>query len=51
MHLAKRLEDAYGRVVMILALDIPERKTIIRALDDPPAGLEELRDVLLCEHV
>jgi hypothetical protein len=25
--------------------------TIIRALDDPPSGLEELRGVLLREHV
>ncbi len=34
----------------MLALDIPERETIIRALEDPPAGLEELRGVLLREH-
>jgi hypothetical protein len=27
----------------VLALTVPERETIIRALDDPPAGLEELR--------
>ena len=35
----------------MLALTIPERETIIRALDDPPLGLEELRAVLLREHV
>ena len=35
----------------VLALTIPERETIIRALDDPPRGLEELRAVLLREHV
>jgi hypothetical protein len=35
----------------VLALTIPERETIIRALDDLPAGLEELRGVLLREHV
>ena len=35
----------------VLALTIPERETIIRALDDPPPGLEELRAVLLREHV
>ena len=35
----------------VLALTIPERETIIRALDDPPPGLEELRGVLLREHV
>jgi hypothetical protein len=50
-ELAEKLEDAYGREVTVLALTIPERETIIRALDDPPAGLEELRGVLLREHV
>jgi hypothetical protein len=50
-HLARRLETPTGRTVKILALDIPERETIIRALDDPPPGLEELRGVLLREHV
>ena len=49
--LANRLESAYGRDVKVLALDIPERETIIRALEDPPPGLEELRGVLLEEHV
>ena len=49
-HLARRLEDAYGGMVKVPALTIPERETIIRALDDPPAGLEELRGVLLGEH-
>jgi hypothetical protein len=47
--LADRLEDCYGREVKVLALDIAERETIIRALEDPPAGLEELRGVLLRE--
>ncbi len=36
---------------MVLGLSIAERETIIRALDDPPPGLEELRGVLLAEHV
>ena len=49
--LGSRLETAYGRMTKVLALTIPERETIIRALDDPPAGLEELRAVLLREHV
>ena len=35
----------------MLALTIPERETIIRALDVAPPGLEELRAVLLREHV
>jgi hypothetical protein len=32
------------------ALTIAEREQILRALDDPPAGLEELRGVPLVEH-
>ncbi len=42
---------AYGRMTKVLALTIPERETIIRALDDAPPRLEELRAVLLREHV
>ena len=49
--LGSRLETAYGRMTKVLALTIPERETIIRALDDPPPGFEELRAVLLREHV
>ena len=48
--LADKFESAYGREVKVLGLDIPERETNIRALEDPPAGLEELRGVLLREH-
>ena len=50
-ELAAKLEDASGRMVKVLALTISERETAFRALDDPPAGLEELRGVLLREHV
>ena len=49
--LAERLEDNYGRMTRVIALTIPERETIIRALDDAPDGLEELRAVLIREHV
>jgi hypothetical protein len=47
---AVRLEDAYEVEAKILALTIAEREEIIRALDDPPEGLAELRGVLLREH-
>jgi hypothetical protein len=33
----------------VIALTIPERETILAALEDPPPGLEELRAVLLRE--
>jgi hypothetical protein len=49
-QLADRLEDAFQRDVRVLALTIPDRETIIRALDDAPSGLGELRGVLLREH-
>jgi hypothetical protein len=50
-ELGSRLETAYGRMTNVLALTISERETIIRALNEPPPGLEELRAVLLREHV
>ena len=49
--LAERLDTAYSRMTKVLALTIPERETIIQALDEAPDGLEELRAVLLREHV
>ena len=47
--LADRLERGYGRGVKVLGLSIEERETVLRALIEPPAGLEELRAVLLQE--
>jgi hypothetical protein len=49
--LAGRLENAYGREVKVLGPTVPERFHIIRALVDPPPGLEELGGVLLPKHV
>lgn len=34
----------------IVGLSIQDREAILRALDDPPQGLSELRGVLLAEH-
>jgi hypothetical protein len=51
-QLAEGLEDCYRRDVKVLALELDEREEMLRALDDPPAGvLGELRAVLLQEHV
>jgi len=51
-RLAERLETAYGKGARILALDVPERETIVWALDEPPSkALAELRGMLLEEHV
>ena len=42
--LAERLEESYGRMVKVLALTIPERETISRALDDAPPRVAGLHD-------
>ena len=47
--LGAKLESAYSRGARILALEIHEHETILAALDDPPAGVAELRGVLLRE--
>jgi hypothetical protein len=47
---AEWLEAAFDREARIVALTIPQREEILRALDDPPDGLAELRGVLLDEH-
>jgi hypothetical protein len=39
----------HKREVKARALTIPERETILAALEDPPAELAELRGVLLRE--
>ena len=49
-QLAERLETTWSRETRVLGLTVPERETVLVALDDPPAGLEELRAVLLREH-
>jgi hypothetical protein len=48
---AEKLETAYDRETIVLALTVPDREAIIRTLDDPPDSLAELRGVLLREHV
>lgn len=44
--LARALEDDAAAV----GLTIRERTAVLDVLDDPPAGLEQLRGVLLAEH-
>jgi hypothetical protein len=49
--LAARLEEAWESETRVIALTIPERETILRALDGPQTdALAELRGVLLREH-
>ena len=48
--LAAKLMRAYSAETKVLALTFSDRDSILVALEDPPAGLEELRGVLLRER-
>ena len=48
-HRRARAPRDYSRGTKVLALTIPERSTILAALEDPPTELAELRGVLLRE--
>ena len=48
LELAEKLETAYDRETKVLALTIDDREAILRAVEDCPDGLAELRSVL--EH-
>jgi len=50
-ELADRLERCPGDGMKVVGLDLREREAILVGLDDPPAGLEELRAVLLQDIV
>jgi uncharacterized protein (DUF1778 family) len=47
---AEKLEHAHDIETRVIALTISDREAILRALDDPPDALAELRGVLLREH-
>jgi hypothetical protein len=44
---ARRLDTALFYRAAVLGLTVDERKAILAALERPPAGLEDLREVLL----
>jgi hypothetical protein len=46
-----RLRRALDNDIRIVGLEVAERETILRALDDPPSGLEELRATLLKDAI
>ncbi len=48
--IGERLEGGWDAETKVLALTVRERESILRVLDDPPAGLAELRGVLLRKH-
>ena len=47
---AETLVVALEAKQVVVALTITDREAILHALEDPPAGLAELRGVLLREH-
>ena len=47
---AETLEDAYESQRDVVPLTISDREAILRALEDCPFGLAELRGVLTLEH-
>ena len=47
---AETLEDAYDSQREFVSLTISDREAILRALEDCPFGLAELRGVLTLEH-
>ncbi len=48
---ADKLQTALTDRRKLVALKIPERDAILKVIEDPPTGLEELRDVLLAQQV
>ena len=48
---ADRIVDALMSMQTEVTLEHPDRAAILTVLDDPPAGLEELRATLLAEHI
>jgi hypothetical protein len=50
VSLAEKLERAVNRDLIVIGLDDDERVAVLKALADPPPGLEEVRDTLLEEQ-
>jgi hypothetical protein len=48
--LANKLERGVTRDLIVIGLTDDERTLLLRALADPPVGLEEVRDTLLAEQ-
>ena len=48
--LAEKLERGVTRDVIVIGLDDDERTAVLKALANPPHGLEEVRESLLAEQ-
>ena len=49
-QLADKLERGVTRDVIVIGLNDDERTSVLKALADPPHGLEEVRETLLAEQ-
>jgi hypothetical protein len=49
-HLVEKLERGVTRDLIVIGLTEDERPVVLRALADPPPGLEELRETLLSDE-
>jgi hypothetical protein len=49
-RLAEKLEAGVNRDVIAIGLDEAERTAVLKALADPPPGLETVRDTLLADR-
>ena len=49
-RLADKLERGVQRDVIVIGLDDDERALVLKALADPPHGLEDVRETLLAEQ-
>jgi hypothetical protein len=49
-RLAEKLEAGVNRDVIAIGLDEAERTAVLKALADPPPGLETVRDTLLADQ-
>ena len=45
-ELARRLEHGVKRDLIVVRIHVDERADLLKALEDPPAGLEAVRDAL-----
>ena len=49
-QLADKLERGVTRDVIVIGLNDDERTSVLKALADPPHGLEDVRETLLAEQ-
>jgi hypothetical protein len=49
-ELASKLENAVKRDLIVITLDVDEQAAALKALANPPEGLEAVREKLVAEH-